>query len=542
MSDNERMPNDEAVNTDKGDTGSNGDNAPIVAMSNGRSPLTIWLTTPIIIIVIVMLVVTGYLFSSGIDISYAVGTSNWIAPPGSKLAGHDIGGKTFNEVEDLLETMNSDFSGLSVWVVESSLMLSVYDGDFNFSSTPEHFALSVAPSEFGVSLDIDTMQKELDSLDQKSNDILLFKDRLELWNEPPVIDVRLTIDNGIALEFLDGVRSTVECEPVSATMDLPNHRITPSSPGVTIDPETILAGIPTIYPSIQNIPVEIKLELAEPEISEEDFAHIDAEIPLATYTTNFNRWKRNRSFNIELGASHFEGMVIRPGEIFSFNETTGQRGYSQGYLAAPMYLNRRPEMEPAGGMCQVSTTLYNTLLLAGFEIVERLPHSRPCSYVPYGRDATVAYGAVDLKMKNTLNHPVVLHQIVNRETAGTITFEIFGHPDDRVNVEIGNAYSWIARTESMTQYEIDLSLDACEEVVEDNGVNGLRQRTWRIWYDGAGTEILYEELTNDNVRPVGAFIRHNPCDGPVWMSDKVTSDTDPGKPAETPEDDPGIYF
>jgi len=533
------MNNEDLTKTGEGETETITENVPIVGTSNSRSRQALWLATPFIFIVFFFVAFGIYLLSSGIDISYAVGTSGWVAPPGSKLAGHDIGGKSFNEVESLLENMNSEFSGLSVWIVESSLLPSVYAGDLNFTSSPDHFALSIAPDEFGLSMDLVSIEKELDSLDQTSNGILLFKDRLDLWNKPPEIDAKFSLDRDAAVKFLEGIKSTVDCEPVNASMDLANHRISPALDGVSVDIESTLAGIPSVFPSLIDIAVELKTTHTAPEVTEEDFKDIDAENPLSSYTTNFSKWKRNRSFNIELGASLFEGVVIHPGEVFSFNAVTGPRGYEEGYLAAPMYLNSRPELEPAGGMCQVSTTLYNTLLLAGFDIVARVPHSRPCSYVPYGRDATVAYGSVDLKMRSTLAHPVIIHQVVDRHNAGTITFELFGHPDDHVNVEIGNAYSFIGRSDSMTKYVIDTSLEPCEEVVEDAGVNGISQRTWRIWYDEAGNEIRREDLTSDHVRPVGAFIRHNPCDGAPPPSSESPSEP----PTETPpSDNPGTVF
>ena len=125
------------------------------------------------------------------------------------------------------------------------------------------------------------------------------------------------------------------------------------------------------------------------------------------------------------------------------------------------------------------------------------------------RDAAVAYeSGIDLAFKNTLSHPIIIHQEVDYLGAGKITFEIFGHPDDRVNVEIGNAYSWIGG--GSPTYVVDTSLAPGTEVVEDAGVNGLTQRAWRVWLDNEGIEIRIENLTSDRVSPVGAYIRHNP--------------------------------
>ena len=153
-----------------------------------------------------------------------------------------------------------------------------------------------------------------------------------------------------------------------------------------------------------------------------------------------------------------------------------------------MYVGTKVVLSPGGGACQVSTTLYNAALLAGLDIVERHCHGRPCAYVPYGQDAATAYdGGVDLKFKNTLAHPIILHQAVELH-GGKITFEIFGNPADRVKIAIHNAYSWVSRTDGMDTVTIDQSLAAGQEVVDDSGCNGINQRVWRVWLDDDGKE------------------------------------------------------
>jgi vancomycin resistance protein YoaR len=517
-----------------------------------RGSAALWFTTPLIIIVLLILAFGIYLSSAGVDMAWAVGTSGWVAPPGSTLAGHNIGGKTFDEVDSILGELAEEFSGLSVWLVEESLVLSVMEGDINLSTIAGEVAISVAPVDFGLSLDVHAMAVELASLDEKSGDPLLIRDRLELWAAPPTITIVLTIDERAVQEYMEGVKSTIDCEPINAELDLANRRIASARDGLAVDIDATIENIPTSLETLYDVPVELVIIHTEPDIQNDAFSGIDLDTPLGAYTTSFSTWKRNRSYNIMLIATHFEGVVIGPGEVFSFNETTGPRDYAQGYLAAPMYINRRVEMSPAGGACQVSTTLYNSALLAGLEPVERWPHSRPCGYVPYGRDATVAYGAVDLKFRNTLDHPIIIHQVVDHLGAGTITFEIFGNPDDRVNVDIGNAYSWIGRTEP--QYVIDTSLAPGQEVVEDSGVNGIHQRAWRTWFDDAGNELFTEDLSNDVVRPVGAYIRHNPVDGGTTPdelrgssssgssqpSDPAPSEPKPDEPPPEPED-PGAF-
>jgi len=541
------MTDVEPENTDGNPT----DQATDETEPRSHKSIAVWLTGPIIIIALAILAFAIYLASSGIDMAWAVGTSGWIAPPGSRLAGKDIGGKSLDDVDGILGELASEFANLSVWISEDPYLIDLAPGAFPLSSADTEVALSVTPLEFGISLDLNKMSNRVAALDATSNDIWALTDRLTLWTEPPEIPVILTLDDDKALACLEGVRSTVDCEPVEALLDLANRQIIPAMDGIEVDVAATLENIPLELDTLIHIPITLVTSRTPPDITDEDFDGIDIDTPLASYTTNFATYKRNRSFNISLAASHFEGVVLGPGEILSFDDITGPRGYSQDYRSAPMYINRRIEMEPAGGACQVSTTLYNAAILAGLEITERWPHSRPCSYVPYGRDATVAWGAVDLKFKNNLTHPIIIHQVVDYLGAGTITFEIFGHPDDRVHVEIGNAYSWIGRPESTTTYIIDTSLAPGEEVVEDRGVSGIHQRAWRTWFDDAGNELYTEDLSNDNIRPVGAVIRHNPgpsglyppADSGAYTSpepppDDTPKPPGPDDPAPTP---PGVF-
>jgi len=505
-----------------------------------KKPLRCLIITLPSLVVLFIAAFLGYCSLSGVDFAWALGTSGWAAPPGSKLAGTDIGGKSLDQISEVVETLQDGFNSLSVWLVEDPAVLQIQNGDYFVSTSQDEFALSVAPPEFGFNVDITAMRREIALLDEKTKDPWKIGSRLKLWDEPPSIPVKLKTDPDKSRAFITAIKKEYDRAPVDARLDFSNRTIAPALDGLNIDVESTLENIPEDIEKIRDFPVKIEIVRTLPPVTDKDFSDIDVEKPLSEYTTKFSIWKRNRSTNIELVAARFEGSVIHPGEIFSFNQTTGPRTQSEGYLLAPMYRNHRPELSPAGGACQVSTTLYNTVLLSGMEIVERHPHSRPCGYVPYGRDAAVAYDShVDLKFKNTLNHPVIIHQSVDRHKAGTITFEFYGHPSDRVNVKIGNAYSWIPRTDSMTTYIDDLSLDPGKEVVEDEGVNGIVQRAWRIWLDENGVEIKRENLSSDRIRPVGALIRRNPNTPDGFSENSTTVPGDSNEPS--PESPPGAF-
>jgi vancomycin resistance protein YoaR len=127
--------------------------------------------------------------------------------------------------------------------------------------------------------------------------------------------------------------------------------------------------------------------------------------------------------NIQVAASGIHNTLVWPGEQFSFNETTGPRTVERGYLPAPIIINGGFELGLGGGVCQVSSTLYNAALGAKLKVTERSAHSKSVHYVPEGKDATVDYGAIDLKFLNNREQAVIVRMYVG---GGQVVAEIWG--------------------------------------------------------------------------------------------------------------------
>jgi hypothetical protein len=123
------------------------------------------------------------------------------------------------------------------------------------------------------------------------------------------------------------------------------------------------------------------------------------------YTTLIDR-SASRTKNVELSCQAVNGSIVQPGQVFSFNQTSGPRTKERGYEIAPIFVGKKVVPGRGGGVCQTSSTLYNSALEAGLEIVERHPHSLPVAYVAAQRDATVSWGGADLKFRNNLDVPI----------------------------------------------------------------------------------------------------------------------------------------
>ena len=157
---------------------------------------------------------------------------------------------------------------------------------------------------------------------------------------------------------------------------------------------------------------------------------------LSTYSTKYAVSNKNRTTNLILAANKINGTVIMPGETFSYNKVVGERTIAAGYKEAPIYVNGEVIDGLGGGICQITSTLYNAVVYANLEIVERSNHQFVPSYVTASRDATVVYGSVDFKFKNNRDYPI---KLVCSVSNGVASFQIFGlKTDNDYQVEISS--------------------------------------------------------------------------------------------------------
>ena len=157
---------------------------------------------------------------------------------------------------------------------------------------------------------------------------------------------------------------------------------------------------------------------------------------LSTYSTRYSTRDRDRTTNLQLAASKINGTVLMPGETFSYNQVVGERTISAGYKEAPIYVSGEVVDGLGGGICQITSTLYNAVLYANLEIVERSNHQFVPSYVTASRDATVVYGSIDFKFKNNREYPI---KLVCSVSGGIAKFEIYGlKTNNEYEVEISS--------------------------------------------------------------------------------------------------------
>lgn len=197
---------------------------------------------------------------------------------------------------------------------------------------------------------------------------------------------------------------------------------------------------------------------------------------LATFSTRFDGSNYNRNTNIKLAAKKVNGTVILPGEKFSFNTIVGSRTIEAGFKEGTAYIGGKVVPDVGGGVCQVSSTIYNTALLAKMQIVERSNHMFTTGYVAASRDATVYYGSLDFVFKNSRKYPI---KMVASANGGVCKVSIYGIKEEKEYEVIiqSKITSYINPT---TIYKEDPTLEEGKEIVEQTAITGCRSEGYKI--------------------------------------------------------------
>lgn len=221
---------------------------------------------------------------------------------------------------------------------------------------------------------------------------------------------------------------------------------------------------------------EIPLKITKPSVTTIDLGSEAFPNKLSTYTTRYDGGDKNRSTNLEIACEKINDKIILPGETFSYNKTLGARTTTAGYKTAKVYENGAVVDGIGGGICQISSTLYNAVLKANLEIVERRNHQFITSYVPEGRDATVAYGITDFKFKNSRKYAIKIKATASN---GVATIDIYGIKED-TEYQITFDTKTISTIPFTTKYTDDNTLPVGIEEIKQKGANGSVTETYII--------------------------------------------------------------
>jgi len=240
------------------------------------------------------------------------------------------------------------------------------------------------------------------------------------------------------------------------------------------------------------------------------------------WETQFPVSDRDRNFNLKLAASKLNGVVLKPGEEWSFNATVGERSEKEGYKIAHVITAGEMVDGLAGGTCQISTTLFGAAFFAGLDILKTTNHSRPSAYTPLGFDATVVWPNTDLKLKNPYEFPVVIHY---RVANGEAVVEVLGRPRpyDKIVFE-----RHVLETTPFTSEErLDEEIADGETSLDQAGFNGYTLQRFRRFYKDK--KLVKTNTWTVTYKPVTEYVRRG-----------TNKDPDAKKPAEKENHSPHV--
>ena len=325
----------------------------------------------------------------------------------------------------------------------------------------------ITPEEINLTALVDKATQEAFAYGRGGSTIGNFNEQIKCMLNGRDVKLAAQYDSTLLDEKLSNIAAQINRDPVNAVVEFSSSGAIEKIPGIIgkrLNIEQVAESLQAPLTTL-NLPsgaIDLVPEDINPFITTEDIANIDS--VLGTYSTHY--YPGDRGDNIWLAANSISHKIVKPSWTFSFNDTVGERTWDAGYKVAGVIINGRPAEDYGGGVCQVSSTLYNAVLLAGLTPTERTPHFYQSTYVAPGRDATVADGYLDFKFRNDLPHNVYL---IAEAYGSTLSVYILGTKAD---------------------------LGGADIAIEREG-SDMSPSIYRVWY--SGNEVIKSEFLHTDV-------------------------------------------
>jgi len=294
---------------------------------------------------------------------------------------------------------------------------------------------------------------------------------------------------------LDAIFEEHCTEPKNAEMDKETFDVTPHTYGYSFDLE---AAKEALAAADYGQELTIPFQLTEPEIHSTALSSLLFRDVLSSYDA-FQASNSSRATNMQIACEAIDGTILMPGDVFSFNDTVGERTAAKGYQPAPSYEGGKTVMTYGGGICQPSSTIYYCALLADLEIVERDCHSYPSVYVPWGMDATVNWLTLDFKFRNNTDYPIRID--ASADDKGTVSVVLMGTNTKDYYVEMeSEVLAYYPHEEIEVHFtEDDNPNGYYDGQVITSPVDGYKVRTYRCIYDAETGELISRTFEADSI-------------------------------------------
>ncbi len=403
---------------------------------------------------------------------------------GLTLDGHSISHQSMDEVDTYLQERNTQ-----------SQRIHIVD--------PKGKETTMNLDDLGITIDRAGTLTDVMDYGYESDVMTYVMHRVDALLHGKVMNIRYKVDGPVAESYFLNYAKAMGQVGTNATITLEGDKVVhqPAKVGRKLD---VTATMKRLQEQLQEGKVEtlelVINESAQPTITDKDLVSITS--ILGSFTTYFDGSNTSRAHNIHLASQKIHQTFIPAGGVFSFNQVVGERTPEAGYDDAPVFMGGRLVPGIGGGICQVSSTLFNTALLSGMDIVERDTHFAPVSYIPVGLDATVAWGYIDFQFKNPYSHPIY---VIAEEGAGYVTITILGAKEDvpqSVTITKG-------KEQKIPNKKIEKIDEAAKaETIEEAGHEGISVDTTRTIVYGDGRSSTY--TFNSYYEPVDTVLVTGP--------------------------------
>ncbi len=376
----------------------------------------------------------------------------------------------------------------------------------------ENEKLYISKGTKGNTIEKEALKKEiLERIEEEKNEDII----LEIYEvEPSDIDI-------------EKIYNEVYTEPKDAYYTKDPFEIFPHVNGINFDKEAAKAILEQ-----DKEEYEIPLIITTPKITTNKIGTEAFPDMLSTFSTRYDASNTPRTTNLKLAMQKLNEVVVSPGETFSYNKTLGKRTAEAGYKEAGGFAGGKVVQTLAGGICQISSTLYDAVVYANLDIVERHNHMFLAGYVGAGKDATVVYGIYDFKFKNTRKYPIMIKTSIG---SGVAQISIYGVKEE-VEYEVEISSKILSYIPYKVVYETDNSLASGKEKVAQNGMNGCKSITYKILKLN-GAQVSSTVLSTDTYDPMNKIIKRGPSKT-TETSTVPKEETTKTEPEPTPETEP----
>jgi len=376
----------------------------------------------------------------------------------------DVSGMTREEALAALESYEKNLGG-------QSIKLGIGDN-----------VIEAKLSDLGVTFDNEDLVDEAIGVGHAGNIVKRYKDQKDLQHSGKTFPLSWQTNEATVRTYVENNCTKYDKKAQNASLTRENgaFNFVAGTEGLELNVDsavrTISDYLENSWTSDNTAVLNLETQVTEPEGSAEELENIKD--LLGSFTTSFSTSGSNRCKNVSSGASHINGTVLYPGEEFSAYETVSPFTEANGYAMAGSYLNGEVVDSMGGGICQVSTTLYNAVLRAELNVTERSPHSMTVHYVDLSEDAAIAGTYKDFKFVNSTEYPIYIEGYTTSDKK--ITFNIYGKETRDKNRTISFESQMVSETPATTILQEDAGQGIGYKAVSSKGSSGYVAELYKI--------------------------------------------------------------